>query len=256
MSYILNALRKLEQERQAIEPDTVTNRILVPQPLTPQRSTGLIAILIISILVVLAYFIGVTQKTPPADTQPTAPVVQPAPAPQTEMPPPPKARPPEPKAPSIADIVEARTAPAQSAMVKKPLIELVNPALAPPQPVPEKAEPAEEANPVEDAFEKSALLPVKKVEPISTATEIPAPLPVKSNLLFLNELPAEFRRTLPNLPINVFVYSPVPAERFVMIDMVKYTPGQRIKDLLELKEIRPDSLIVSYKNRTFKIKRP
>jgi general secretion pathway protein B len=73
---------------------------------------------------------------------------------------------------------------------------------------------------------------------------------------FLHELPAEFRHTVPDLKINVFVYSGQAAERFVMIDMAKYTVGQRIKDSLELKEIRPDSLVVEYNNQTFRIQRP
>ena len=73
---------------------------------------------------------------------------------------------------------------------------------------------------------------------------------------FLFELPPEFRHTIPDLKINVFVYSEQPAERFVMIDMVKYSAGQRIKDSIMLKEIRSDSLVVEYNNRTFRIKRP
>lgn len=239
MSYILNALRKSEQDRQAVEPDKVTHRILV-QPPHPQRATRLIAALIISNLLILAYFLWFTQKPQPdapapAGKQPDAPAVKPAPAPPADIMPTsePEARPPEPKLPSIAEIVEARVIPAKSATaVKKPLTEPVKPTPAPPQP------------------------PRPEVESAENAVAKPASLPAKNHLPFLNELPAEFRRELPSLPINVFVYSPKPAERFVMIDMVKYTPGQRIKDLLELKEIRSDSLIVSYNDRLFKIKRP
>jgi general secretion pathway protein B len=63
------------------------------------------------------------------------------------------------------------------------------------------------------------------------------------------------RQSLPTLPINVFSYSSTPAERFVMIDMVKYVPGQTIKNALELKEITEDGIIVRYEGRVFKIKR-
>jgi len=41
-----------------------------------------------------------------------------------------------------------------------------------------------------------------------------------------------------------------------MIDMVKYKPGQQIKDAMVLKEIRPDSLVVVYQNQAFQIERP
>lgn len=266
MSYILNALRKSEQDRQAVEPDKVTNRILAQQPRQPQRATRLIAALIISNLLILAYFLWFTQKPQPdaptpVGKQPDASAVKPSLAPPVDiMPPPepePEARPPEPKLPSIAEIVEARVIPAKTATaVKKPLTEPVKPAPAPPQPVRPKAGPVEASGPTDNAVDKPASLPGKKTGPVMTALEQPASLPAKNHLPFLNELPAEFRRELPSLPINVFVYSPKPAERFVMIDMVKYTPGQRIKDLLELKEIRSDSLIVSYNDRLFKIKRP
>ncbi|WP_036247903.1 general secretion pathway protein GspB [Methylobacter sp. BBA5.1] len=254
MSYILNALRKSEQDRQAVEPDKVTNRILAQQPRQPQRATRLIAALIISNLLILAYFLWFTQKP-----QPDASAVKPSLAPPVDIRPPrePEARPPEPKLPSIAEIVEARVIPAKTATaIKKPLTEPVKPAPAPPQPVRLKAGPVEASGPADNAVDKPASLPGKKTGPVMTALEQPASLPAKNHLPFLNELPAEFRRELPSLPINVFVYSPKPAERFVMIDMVKYTPGQRIKDLLELKEIRSDSLIVSYNDRLFKIKRP
>jgi general secretion pathway protein B len=261
MSYILNALRKSEQDRQAVEPDKVTNRILAQQqPPRPQRATKLIAALIISNLLILAYFLWVTQKPQSAAPAPAGkqPAVQPSPAPPIDVMPKPEseARPPEPKLPSIAEIVEARVIPAKSATaVKKPLTEPVKPAPEPP-PARPKAEPVEASEPANNTVDKPILLPGKKTGPVMAALEQPASLPAKNHLPFLNELPAEFRRELPSLPINVFVYSPKPAERFVMIDMVKYTPGQRIKDLLELKEIRSDSLIVSYNDRLFKIKRP
>jgi len=267
MSYILNALRKSERERQAFEPDTVTNRILIPQPPQHQRSTKLIAALIVSNLMLLAYFLWFTQKTqpvapPPADAQPAAPMVKPPAEPPVEaMAPKPAARPPEPKAPSIAEIIETRTIPApqppaKPADAKKPLTEAVKPMTAPPRPTPPKAEPIKAT--VTKPASKPAPLPEKQIAPTIAAIQepAPAPSPARNDVPFLDELPAEFRRKVPKLPINVFVYSPVPAERFVMIDMVKYTPGQFIKDQMELKEIRPDSLIVSYNSRVFKIKRP
>jgi len=38
--------------------------------------------------------------------------------------------------------------------------------------------------------------------------------------------------------------------------MVKYKPGQQIKDAMLLKEILPDGFVIDYQNRVFKIKRP
>jgi general secretion pathway protein B len=252
MSYILNALRKSERERQAVEPDKVTNRIVVHQPPLHQSSTKLIAALIAINLAFLAYFFGVTEKTPSAVTQPVASVAKTSEASRLEIAPQPHmtAKPANPKIPPIAEIVEARAAvpvtppplppPVKASAVKIQPIEPVEAAVEPKQPVIQAVEPAGEV--------------VNK--PAQPAAIAPLPVPAKSDLPFLNELPVEFSRALPDLPINVFSYSSSPAERFVMIDMVKYVPGQRIKDLLELKEIRPDSIVVSYNDRTFKIRRP
>lgn len=252
MSYILNALRKSEQERQALEPDTVTDRIIVHQPPRHQSSTKLVAALIAINLGFMVYFFAFTQTTPPAATQPVASVAKPAAASRAEISSAPRSAA-KPKKPPIAEVAEAKTAapatptpakPATVKAVKQAPIEPVKPASVPPQPVLQPAESSEDAT-------------KKPVQVAATAPE-PAPVPekVKNDLPFLDELPVDFRRSLPDLAINVFSYSSTPSERFVMIGMVKYVSGQRIKDLLELKEIRPDSIVVSYDDRIFKIKRP
>jgi general secretion pathway protein B len=69
-------------------------------------------------------------------------------------------------------------------------------------------------------------------------------------------MPPEFRRNVPNLNINVFVYAKSPEDRFVIIDMKKYRAGQETADGLEIKEIKSNSLVISYQNKTFQIKRP
>lgn len=72
----------------------------------------------------------------------------------------------------------------------------------------------------------------------------------------LKELPLDFRRSVPKININVYVYSEDVAERFVVVDMVKYTSGSMIVDNMELKEIQSDSLVVDYRGETFRIMRP
>ena len=256
MSYILNALRKSEQERQAVEPDTAASRILIHQPQHPRRSGKLIAALIISNLLILAYFIGFNQKTPPVETPYSTILKSPEQAPpvqaaakagsidaapvRPDTPPPALAKPA--KSPSIADIVAPKKVPAPkppAAQVpgKKPAVAPAAPANPANEPVMSEAEPPEE-------------------EPIEIASYNPVEVPVQTGIPFLYELPAEFRRNVPELKINVFVYAKDPADRFVIIDMVKYKSGQQIKDALELKEIRPNSLVVRYNNQTFQIRKP
>lgn len=294
MSYILNALRKSERERQAIEPESVTARIVAHQTPRHQSSTRLIAALIAINLAVLVYFLGFNEKTPsgktPSAVAPSmADVVESEEAGRAEPDPAsrPLARPAEAKPPVIAKIVAARSeaaaspTPGRPTVVKKQPVEPVKPVPEPQQPVVQAIKPAtppavkseavkKQPDPIKPAVEQPQPViqqtepakVVQKTQPASVPAPIietaPAAKPVqaKSDLPFLDELPAEFARSLPELPINVFSYSSTPGERFVMIDMVKYTPGQRIKDQLELKEIRADSIVVNYDGRTFKIKRP
>ncbi len=295
MSYILNALRKSERERQAIEPETVTARIVAHKAPRHQSTNRLVAALIAINLAVLVYFLGfnektANEKTPTAATQPEPSVVQPE-ASRAEIKSPAlhETRSQPPKAFPIAAIVEARSAapvtppPGKPAVATKQPIEPAKQALAPsPLPVTQHAESTAVPAVKSDAAKEQPIEPVKPVlapqqpdiqkgepakdiiqKPEPTTATVPtppvqahAPVQPKNDLPFLDELPSEFGRSLPDLPINVFSYSSTPAERFVMIDMVKYTPGQRIKDQLELKEIRADSIVVTYNDRTFKIKRP
>lgn len=269
MSYILNALRKSEQERQAVAPDTVTNRILSPQPQRPQGPSKLIIALIISNLLIVAYFIGFNQKAPSVDKPDSAALTSPEIAPVAppaakvdaiDAVPPPAAA--VAKSPTIADIVAAKKTPAPPSAVK-PDASVSAPVKAAPAARP-NATPA--AKPLIDRKPAAVPTPASPTEQPQTPPDAepaakiadtkPAALPAKNEIPFLHELPAEFRRDIPKLSINVFVYAKEPAERFVMIDMVKYKPGQVIKDALELTEIRPDSLVVRYHNRTFQIERP
>jgi len=240
MSYILNALRKSEQERLARQADTVTGRILDHQPQPRFKSSRLTILLIICNLIVVSFLFWYIQKKPvvplPAENPKTKapakihPDREPLQAINTAPIPLPVTKKTGPAAPSIAELAASKKTPA-APLPTVSLIEKKNPA-------PARIKPAMEKKSITAA-------PVTQAE-AGENTTIP----------FLSELPSDFRNTVPELKINVFVYAKQPEERFVMIDMVKYTVGQRIKDSVALKEIRADSLVVEYNDRIFRIKRP
>lgn len=270
MSYILNALRKSERERQAMVPDTVADRIFIHQPSRNKSSTLLIAGLIIINLGILVYFLGFSQKAPPPPMQSTTPIVkQELPNSETAWPSPAATGSSAPKTPPVSDIGKTQnpapltTLADKTAAVRKQPLKPVKPAIAPPPPT-ESAKPAAvkvEAAPKKQTEPVKRIIPspqpaAQTIEAAGDTVEKTARIQTRNDMPFLEDLPVEVSRSLPNLPINVFSYSSIPAERFVMIDMVKYIPGQRIKDQLELKEIREDSIVVGYDNHTFKIRRP
>jgi general secretion pathway protein B len=258
MSYILDALRKSEQQRQATQPNSVTDRILVNPTQPKQKPTKwIIALVFINLLVVtyLVWFFtkkseiqlehstkiasNPEQKILPENTekQPIQPTViaQNRISPETAGVEQPKT---SPASPSIADLVEAK---------KKATIQPINP-----KPVVEKKIIAVKKEPVTRAME-SEPMGLDIPEPIQ---EIPLALPKNQGTPGFNELPYEVRNNLPNLTINVFSYAQDPKDRFVIIDMVKYRTGQLIKGTVKLREIRPDSILVEYGNNTFSVERP
>lgn len=256
MSYILNALRKSEQERLAQQPDTVTGRILVNQPQPRHKTSKLIILLIISNLIIVACFFWFVRKEPgtplPADIQkisvPEKIQLKPEIVQPTKMVPVPKPtiKKPEPVAPSIEEeLAASKKAPAIQlpATKPKPVVEK--------HPVPAQLKPDQ----IKPEMEPKSIT-ATQVEPVKIIEKKPEAVAENKTIPFLYELSPEFRHSVPELNINVFVYSEQPTERFVIVDMIKYSAGQRIKDSILLKEIRSASVVVEYNGQTFQIKRP
>jgi general secretion pathway protein B len=264
MSYILDALRKSEQQRQATQPDSATDRILLNPPQPKQKSTKWIIALIIGNLLVVAYFVWhFTQKssvesqpkykaTGSLDT-PLLPLtsekrVLPLGSPASQnginqaVNPSPQQAAPRPPSPSIAELIESK----KMAEIERPV-----------KKAPEKKWPTTNKEPISRSKALPASQPefsIADEEPMSPSKPLLAPK--GGSVHDFNELPYEERSTLPNLTINVFSYAQQPEDRFVIIDMVKYKTGQLIKGSVKLKEIRADSIILENGNDTFKVDRP
>ena len=88
-----------------------------------------------------------------------------------------------------------------------------------------------------------------------TIAKIDATKNLTEDIPFLSTLDYHFRRSVPALDINVYVYAEKKQDRFIMLEMTKYFSGQEISSGMTLKEIRINSLVVEYKNRSFQIKR-
>ncbi len=250
MSYILDALRKSEQQRQATQPDNVTDRILVNQPQPkPKRNPWLVGLVIGNLLAIAGAAWFFMQKPTPHLPEKTASAQQTQPPvshsgqkanPQNALshpvvPATPSLSKPVTPAPSIAQVIE-----------NNKVIEAQKPTKKIPdkKPLPVKKERIAQA------------IPKTVPEPayISEKPTISRPRP--NGTPDLNELTNDERNGLPNLTVNVFSYAQEPEDRFVIIDMVKYKTGQLVKGQVKLKEIRPDSILLENENgRTFKVER-
>jgi general secretion pathway protein B len=293
MSYILNALRKSEQERQASRPETLTEQVLIPPPPKRRKTVMVIGVLLVVnvlALLVLAWYLkkpddapsakpqadaqAVQQKTAPkplpaavkpADAETAsgqdAKTVSPAAAPVTEMAtsPAPVAAAPAVKTPSIAELAAAK----QAAEVKEPK-----------QPTSHKPERG-----VQTASSPAATRAREQVREEGQAREPRSALAAgnagdagldgdanedgknaapqsRQEIPLFKDLPYDFRSSAPKMAINVFMYTDKPEDRFVVLNMTKYKAGQTTKDAVEIKEIRPDGIIASYGGKVFRIERP
>ncbi len=322
MSYILNALRKSEQERRNGQVPTLQHGFPENQHLPQNRWSWFIIGLLVLNLAALAIFFWSGRQTEKTDTQshaePPATASSISPASQTVAP----YRPTQqinknekpivlPDEPSIADIVASRKAdredqplrtthtqdkPAKPGkadqtadITNKPDAIAAAPQLKKGK---ENTEPKHLATNTDNAQEdvvgtikdeapeiaataETELIAVQKaakqlshVEPAlpdmndgRTAPARHPPSPRKTqrkpnDLPLLKELPYDFRRRVPELYINVYVYDEDPNHRYIMADMTRFTAGEYLAEGLELKEILADSLVVKYEGKTFRIKRP
>ncbi|MFI3135852.1 MAG: general secretion pathway protein GspB [Methylococcaceae bacterium] len=98
----------------------------------------------------------------------------------------------------------------------------------------------------------------EKAEPVNdTALEEPTEVSSnKSNAPLLSELPVDFQGRVSLGTLNVFAYSDNPSQRFVIIDMVKYKAGQRIKQKASVLDILPTYVLLQFEGQNFRLDRP
>ena len=256
MSYILDALRKSEQQRQATKPDSVTDRLLINPPQTNQKSVKWIVALVFGNVLVIAYLIWYfNQKTarelkPEAEHQQTQQIL--ASKPNKALLPPTSVQNKNPqKAGQLAEASPTQKPPSPS------IAELIEATKSVDKPQPIKKIP--EKKPIiakKELIDRSEQISTIQSEPSDFIPEKAVPSTRLKGMLALDDLPYEIRNNLPNLTINVFSYDLQPEGRFVIIDMVKYKTGQLIKGSAILQEIRPDSIVLQYRGTTFRVDRP
>jgi general secretion pathway protein B len=199
-------------------------------------------LLISTNLAVLGYFLGFAEKNPATETSqqvqnsPVTTVLEPPQVTIKKLQPVPVSRNPDSKVSPNSGPTVNKTAPELPAVPEKIPLKLV------------------EA--IDVVSPEPLSVPIQKIEVARNAKVEPVSADIKNDLPYLDDLPVAVRRAIPGFTINVYGYAAEPAQRFVMIDLVKYVPGQRIKDSLELREILADSMVVSYEDVVFKIKRP
>lgn len=242
MSYILDALRKSDQQRQR---GAVATTLTAQAPqLAPRRPVVSLNALLAVVLVGAGIVIGWLRPWQPGQADPAAQAVAvkppaaspllaaPAPLPLVrEMAGKAKQEPPPQKAASAA-----QSAYPSGGAVAKPDA----PALA-------RAEPPKTRSTAVAGVPRDAARPMPE-KPLETNPADAAP---GQSAMALSELPASIQQEIPRLSISLHSYASNPRDRFVMINNTMLRQGEFLAPGLRLEQITLDGVIISYQGYRF-----
>jgi general secretion pathway protein B len=236
VSYILEALKKLEQKRQqegtpnllTLQEDTT--KVRQKRSLWPYITLGVV--LLNGIMVLLFFWIAPWKHA-------GQPLSQTSRVARERTTPPPVTVLPEKKEQPVAETKKdvplpekkdaTQSAPSQS-----------------PAPVPGKVAP--ESTPPKVAPVQPA--PPIKTSPESSPREI-KPIKPSNKVVSIKELPAAIKGSLPELKMTVHSYNEQPQSRFVVINNNTIREGQPINADLKVEQITPNGVILNYQGHRF-----
>ncbi len=133
----------------------------------------------------------------------------------------------------------------------------------PPRPVPSapavQATPSRGAQVAEEEADRTPTLQPASPPPAPqpAGEEVPAPpAPVPAAAPLWEEMPASFRQRVGRPELEVHFYSGRPARRFVFLEQKKYREGDRLANGLVLEAITPDGAIFDSGGQRFRVERP
>jgi general secretion pathway protein B len=237
MSYILDALRKSDKQRQR---GTAPTLLTAQATATPAQPATLRYVLLAVALVGAGIAIGWLRPWQPEPPAPAAAPLTAAKPPQSS--PRQTASAPLPVPPEIAGTQEQEP-PAQKST-----------STAPPAPVPTNAV-IKQDRPA-PARTESHRAPTRAVAavPKKTATrEKPARTGAapEQRVMTMAELPVQIQQEIPGMSISVHAYSSQPGNRLVSINDRLLREGMSVAPGLTLEQITPDGMIFSYKGYRF-----
>lgn len=260
MSYILDALKKSEEERQrGAVPDLST--VHTPSGSKTKRRTVWLYALSAGLVLnagVLVWWLSVRQpvgQEPHIATQ-TVPPATPAPPLRKDETPPADSPPAQSVATSRSVPVQEKAPPNAAATSGGAAVPTAQPAQTSPQQKKVEAT-ADQKRGAKVPKDTGTRAPDNRTAETDATPERtsppPIPPPVANKLYTVSELPEPLRQTLPTFTISVALYSEDAASRMVRINDQVMREGQYLSAGLRLEEITRDSVILSYQNYRFRV---
>jgi len=236
VSYILEALKKLEQKRQRERmPDLLTiqkefSPVNKKRPLWPFITVGLILLNAIFVFLLLrdAPWINSVQS-PAHQSRVSREIAKPAPSPAVE----------KKKEQQVPEVKKDEPPPEQKDVLRS----------TPSQPqvtVPKKTAP--EQSPSKTAVVQPAPLAKTKDEALP---KIIKPSQPRGTMLSIKELPADVKASLPELKMTVHSYNEQSQTRFVVINNGIYRERQSITVDLKVEQITQNGVVLNYHGHRF-----
>ena len=121
----------------------------------------------------------------------------------------------------------------------------------------ERLQDVRDRQPPPATTQQSESSPPATPAPVAQAEPAPAPRPefTLSAMPTANELRANGTIQMAELHLDIHVYSEVPADRFVFINMVRHRENSRLAEGPVVKEITPEGVILDYSGTVFLLPR-
>ena len=264
MSFILDALRKSEHQRQkSTGPGLAEIPVAAPRPKTNVWATAAVTLLVVNLTAVGVLLLRRADppETPAAASTPGQAPAASAPTPAAAATPPVANPTLAPPAPTTATAAPAAQRPAEPG--RNPLAEEVGdiaPGLEPgmadaaasipagPPAVARQGAPNRGGSvvyaPVPEANDAPYTPP--PAEPEASAE----PAPSRAALPGADDMVA---RGMPELHLDLHVYSNVPKQRFIFVNSRKYVEGDTLQEGAVVEKITPDGAVLSFRGSRFKL---
>jgi general secretion pathway protein B len=246
MSYILEALKKAQAERQLGTSPTIHAPAAAPVPAPNAVRKPLVAGVAAGALLAAAGLLIWHQQ--PARVQVAAVAPAPVKAAAATAPVRQAAVADEP-APHVALVGKAdppaRPAAPEPAAVARPAAPVVTAAAKAVAPAAVRPAPA----PVQGA----SVAPVPAPAAVQPAAPVGATVAAEDAVRSLNELPEAVRRDLPKVAFGGYMYSPNPADRLVLVDNILRREGEEVAPGLVLEKLLPKGAVLNYRGSRYRV---
>jgi general secretion pathway protein B len=246
MSYILEALKKAQAERQLGNAPDIHTPAPTQVPAAAAKANRKPLLIGLGVGLALAGLVaGIVLRT---KTPPPAPAVLAQTTPAVALPP----------APSAPVVVAADAAPARPVHAAPPARVSEAPAAPPvstPPPRVAAASPKPSRAAARDPAPEAVYLPApaRTPEP-APAAAVRAPEPVQEeNLRTLQQLPDAIQREVPKVAVGGYIYSPNPADRLLLIDKTLRREGEEVAPGLVLERLMPKYAVMNYRGTRYRV---